>query len=289
MTPVEAQLLVQALVNGVMLGMVYILVALGLTLVFSIMEVINFAHGEFYMLGGFTAYYLFAQLGINYLVTLAAAAVLVGLLGFLLEKVIFRPFRGNLLGAFIVSLGLVWILQSGALVAFGTLEKSVPSPFRGTLKILGVYFSLERLAVTLIGITLVMALYVFIRFSKQGRAIRAVAQDSDAAALQGINVNRISSQAFALGSALAAAAGALIGPIFFVSPFMGGLPILKAFIIIILGGMGSIPGALLGGLILGIAEGVGSIFLSVPGVNLLGFVIVIAVLLLRPRGLLGHA
>ena len=285
----EAQLLVQALVNGVMLGMVYILVALGLTLVFSIMEVINFAHGEFYMLGGFTAYYLFAQLGINYLVTLAAAAVLVGLLGFLLEKVIFRPFRGNLLGAFIVSLGLVWILQSGALVAFGTLEKSVPSPFRGTLKVLGVYFSLERLAVTLIGITLVTALYVFIRFSKQGRAIRAVAQDSDAAALQGINVNRISSQAFALGSALAAAAGALIGPIFFVSPFMGGLPILKAFIIIILGGMGSIPGALLGGLILGIAEGVGSIFLSVPGVNLLGFVIVIAVLLLRPRGLLGHA
>ncbi len=285
----EAQLLVQALVNGVMLGMVYILVALGLTLVFSIMEVINFAHGEFYMLGGFTAYYLFARLGINYLVTLAAAAVLVGLLGFFLEKVIFRPFRGNLLGAFIVSLGLVWILQSGALVAFGTLEKSVPSPFRGTLKVLGVYFSLERLAVTLIGITLVTALYVFMQFSKQGRAMRAVAQDSDAAALQGINVNRISSQAFALGSALAAAAGALIGPIFFVSPFMGGLPILKAFIIIILGGMGSIPGALLGGLILGIAEGVGSIFLSVPGVNLLGFVIVIAVLLLRPRGLLGHA
>ena len=285
----EPQLLVQALANGVMLGMVYVLVALGLTLVFSIMEVINFAHGEFYMLGGFTAYYLFARLEVNYLATLAASVVLVGTLGVVIERLIFRPFRGNLLGAFIVSLGLVWILQSGAIIAFGVLEKSVPSAFRGVLKILGVYFSVERLVVTLIALVMVLALYLFIQFTREGRAMRAVAQDGDAAALQGINVQRISSLAFALGAALAAAAGVLIGPIFFVSPFMGGLPILKAFIIIILGGMGSIPGALLGGLILGMAEGVGSIFLTAPGVNLLGFLIVIAVLLLRPRGLLGHA
>jgi branched-chain amino acid transport system permease protein len=286
---VEPVLLIQALVNGIMLGMVYILVALGLTLVFSIMEVINFAHGEFYMLGGFAVYYLFAELGINYFATLAAAVVLVGSFGWVVEKVIFRPFRRNLLGAFIVSLGLVWVFQSGALLAFGTLEKTVPSPFRGTLKVAGVYFSMERSAVTLIGIVLVTALYLFIQFSKKGRAMRAVAQDHDAAALQGINVEHISSLAFGIGASLAAAAGVLIGPIFFVSPFMGSLPIVKAFIIIILGGMGSIPGALLGGLILGVAEGVGSIFLSMPGVNLLGFVIVMGILLLRPRGLLGHA
>lgn len=285
----EPVLLIQALVNGIMLGMVYILVALGLTLVFSIMEVINFAHGEFYMLGGFAVYYLFAELGINYFATLAAAVVLVGSFGWVVEKVIFRPFRRNLLGAFIVSLGLVWVFQSGALMAFGTLEKTVPSPFRGTLKVVGVYFSLERSAVTLIGIVLVAALYLFIQFSKKGRAMRAVAQDHDAAALQGINVEQISSLAFGIGAGLAAAAGVLIGPIFFVSPFMGSLPIVKAFIIIILGGMGSIPGALLGGLILGVAEGVGSIFLSIPSVNLLGFVIVMGILLLRPRGLLGHA
>jgi branched-chain amino acid transport system permease protein len=282
-------LLIQALVNGVMLGMVYILVALGLTLVFSIMEVINFAHGEFYMLGGFAVYYLLAQLGANYFLALAAAILLVGALGWVVEKIVFRPFRKDLLGAFIVSLGLLWVLQSGALLAFGSLEKSVPSPFRGVLRVLGVHFSLERLVVTLIGIVLVAGLYLFIRFSRDGRAMRAVAQDEDAAALQGINVDRISSLAFALGAALAATAGVLIAPLFFVSPFMGGLPIVKAFVIIILGGMGSIPGALLGGLILGVAEGVGSIFLSSPAVNLLGFLLVILILLVRPQGLLGHA
>jgi len=282
-------LLTQALVNGVMLGMVYILVALGLTLVFSIMEVINFAHGEFYMLGGFIAYYLVAGLGLNYLLTLVAAILLIGALGWVVEKIIFRPFRRDLLGAFIVSLGLLWVVQSSALLAFGSLEKTVPSPFRGTLRVLGVYFSLERLIVTVIGIVLVAGLYLFIQFSRDGRALRAVTQDSDAAALQGINVDRVSALAFALGSALAATAGVLIAPLFFVSPFMGGLPIVKAFIIIILGGMGSIPGALLGGLILGVAEGVGSIFLSLPAVNLLGFLIVIVILLVRPQGLLGHA
>ncbi len=285
----EPQLLIQALVNGVMLGLVYLLVALGLTLVFSIMEVINFAHGEFYMLGGFTAFYLFAQLGLNYFLTLVAAIGLVGSLGWVVEKLIFRPFRRDLLAAFIVSLGLVWVLQSGAMLAFGSLEKTVPSPFRGVLKVLGIYFSLERLVVTVTAIALVTALSLFIQFSKEGQAMRAVAQDSDAAALQGINVDRISSLAFALGAALAATAGVLIAPIFFVSPFIGGLPIVKAFIIIILGGMGSVAGALLGGLILGLAEGVGSIFLSIPAVNLLGFVIVMVVLLLRPQGLLGHA
>ncbi|MBI4589869.1 MAG: branched-chain amino acid ABC transporter permease [Candidatus Rokubacteria bacterium] len=285
----ESQLLIQALVNGIMLGMVYVLVALGLTLVFSIMEVINFAHGEFYMLGGYTAYYLIAQLGLNYFLTIAAAVVVVGFLGWMIEKLLFRPFRKDLLGAFIVSLGLVWVLQSAAMLAFGSLEKSVPSPFRGVLKVLGIYFSLERLIVTVTAIVLVAALYLFIQFSREGRAMRAVAQDSDAAALQGINVARISSLAFAVGAGLAATAGVLIAPLFFVSPFIGDLPIVKAFIIIILGGMGSIPGALLGGLILGLAEGVGSIFLSIPAVNLLGFVIVMAVLLVRPRGLLGHA
>ncbi len=285
----EPQLLIQAIVNGVMLGMVYVLVALGLTLVFSIMEVINFAHGEFYMLGGFTAYYLSAQLGLNYFLTIAAAVLLIGALGWVIEKLIFRPFRKDLLGAFIVSLGLLWVLQSVAMLAFGSLEKSVPSPFPGVFRILGIYFSLERLVVTVTAIVLVAALYLFIQFSKEGRAMRAVAQDGDAAALQGINVARISSLAFAVGAALAATAGVLIAPLFFVSPFIGGLPIVKAFIIIILGGMGSIPGALLGGLILGLAEGVGSIFLSIPAVNLLGFVIVMGVLLVRPRGLLGHA
>jgi len=168
-------------------------------------------------------------------------------------------------------------------------RSTVPSPFRGVLKVLGIHFSFERLIVTGTAILLVVALFLFIQFSKEGQAMRAVAQDSEAAALQGINVARISSLAFAVGAALAATAGVLIAPIFFVSPFIGGLPILKAFIIIILGGMGSIPGALLGGLILGLAEGVGSIFLSIPGVNLLGFVIVMVVLVLRPRGLLGHA
>jgi branched-chain amino acid transport system permease protein len=281
--------LVQALLNGFGLAMAYVLVALGLTLIFSILEIINFAHGEFYMLGAFTAYVTFTLVKVPYIVAVIAAIVVVGLAGAVAERLVFRHLRGKTLNAFIVSLGLLWVMQAGAQIAFGIQDKAVPSAFSGVLRIGGVFISFERLAVTLCAVVLIVALYAFLEWTKTGRAMRATAQDPDGAALQGVNIEMVSMLGFALGCALAGASGALLAPIFSVGPWMGALPVVKAFIIIIVGGMGSLPGAVLGGLMLGIVEGVGTLFFSSAAVNMLGFLMVIAVLLLRPRGLVGGA
>jgi len=285
--PIE--LLVPALLNGFGLAVVYVLVALGLTLIFSILEIINFAHGEFYMLGGFAAYYLCAVGGLNYVATLVLAVLLVGLAGVVAERLVFRHLRGKTLNAFIVSLGLLWVLQATAQLSFGVLDKSVPSAVSGIVRVGGVIVSRERLFVILIAVALIIGLYLFLKFTRTGQAMRAVAQDAEAAALQGVNIELTSALGFGIGCALAGAAGALIAPIFAVSPTMGALPVVKAFIIIIVGGMGSLPGAVLGGLLLGAVEGVGTLFMSSAAVNILGFLMVIAILLLRPRGLLGAA
>jgi branched-chain amino acid transport system permease protein len=281
------QLLVQALLNGVGLAVVYILVALGLTLIFSILEIINFAHGEFYMLGGYVAYYAFAVGGVSYPATLILAAVVVGAAGIAAERLVFRQLRGKTLNAFIVSLGLLWVLQATAQLSFGVLDKPVPSAVSGVVRLGGVIVSRERLLVIAAAAILIAALYGFLKFAPMGRAMRAAAQDADAAALQGVDIERVSMLGFGIGCGLAGVAGALLAPVFAVSPAMGALPVVKAFIIIIVGGMGSLPGAVLGGILLGAVEGVGTLFLSSAAVNILGFSMVIAVLLARPRGLLG--
>jgi len=268
---------------------VYILVALGLTLIFSILDIINFAHGEFYMLGGFVTYYTFAVVGVNYFVTLLVAVVAVGAAGVLAERVVFRHLRGKTLNAFIVSLGLLWVMQAGAQLGFGVLDKSVPSAVSGIVRVFGFIISRERLMVIVTASALMAALYVFLKLTRTGQARRAVALVADAAALQGIDIEAMSALGFGVGCALAGAAGALLAPVFAVSPTMGALPVVKAFIIIIVGGMGSLPGAVLGGLLLGAIEGVGTLFMSSAAVNMLGFLVVIAVLLVRPRGLFGAA
>ncbi len=283
--PIE--LFVQALLNGFGLAVVYILVALGLTLIFSILEIINFAHGEFYMLGGFVTYYAFAVGGLNYLATLVLAVLVVGAAGVVAERLVFRHLRGKTLNAFIVSLGLLWVLQASVQLSFGVLDKSVPSAVSGIVRAGGLIVSRERLLVILTAVGLIVALYSFLKFTRTGQAMRAAAQDADAAALQGVNIEMVSMLGFGIGCALAGAAGALLAPVFAVSPTMGALPVIKAFIIIIVGGMGSLPGAVLGGLLLGAVEGVATLFMSSAAVNMLGFLMVIAILLVRPRGLLG--
>jgi len=172
---VSIDLLVQALLNGFGLAMVYVLVALGLTLIFSILEIINFAHGEFYMLGGYVTYYAYALFGLNYFATLGLAILTVGVAGVVAERLIFHDLRGKALNAFIVSLGLLWVMQAGAQLAFGVLDKPVPSAFSGIVRVLGLVISVERLVVTLSAIVLIIALYLFLRLSRPGRAMRAVA------------------------------------------------------------------------------------------------------------------
>jgi branched-chain amino acid transport system permease protein len=277
----------QVLVNAISLSLIYVLMAMGLTLVFSIMRMINFAHGELYMLGGFSVYFIFSQWGINYWLAVLIGVFLVGVLGLVLERAIFRPLRHDLLAACLASLGVGIMLQTSALLAFGERDKDVPTVFKGVIQISGVYLSKERLAVVLASAVVAVSLIIFINRFRLGQALQAVAQNPDGAALQGINVNRMNAFGFAIACGLAAAAGGIISPMVYVTPYMGATPVLKAFIVVIMGGLGSIPGAVLAGFVLGFIEQFTLTFFGYVG-NLFGFVIVMLVLMFRPRGFLGR-
>jgi branched-chain amino acid transport system permease protein len=285
---VFSDILLACTINTLMLAMFYILVALGLTLVYSILDIVNFAHAEFYMMGGFISYILFAQLHINYFLTISAAFLIVGAIGVIIEKFIFKRFRGKILQSFIVSLGLIWIFRESMRFIFGQWPKEVPVAFKGIITIGKTSFSVERLVITIIGFLLIVGLYFFITKTKQGRAMRAISQNPEAAALQGIDIDFISPLAFGIGCGLAAIAGVLVGSVFYVSYSMGAPLILKAFIIIILGGLGSIPGCLLGCLILGFVDSFGGAFFTAPKVEFITYMLIFVLLVFRPRGLLGH-
>ena len=286
MTPA---LLLQSAIIGVSIGSIYILMALGLTLMFGMMHIINFAHGAIYMLGAFVIYYVFFQAGAPYFVALMLAMILLGAFGYFVERSVYRPIKGGIEPTLVALLALTTFLQAAGYPVFGQLDKHVPPVFEGTRNVLGVMLSNERLMIIPIAAALVAGLYLFIKKTKIGAAMRAIEQDKEAAALQGVNVHVVNGLAFAIGFALAAASGALIAPIFKLDPMMGDQPLLKAFIIIILGGLGSIPGAILGGLMLGLIDSVVATGLGAEPAFLLSFVFIISLLLFRPAGLFGHA
>ena len=284
-----ASLLVQSAIIGLSIGSIYILMALGLTLMFGMMHIINFAHGAVYMLGAFVVYYVFFQAGAPYVAAFVLAMVLLGAFGYFVERTIYRPIKGGIEPTLVALLALTTFLQAAGYPVFGQLDKHVPPVFEGTRNILGVMISIERLMIIPVAGALVIGLYLFINKTRLGGAMRAIEQDKEAASLQGVNVDRINGLAFAVGFALAAAAGALMAPIFKLDPMMGEQPLLKAFIIIILGGLGSIPGAILGGLMLGLIDSIVATALGAEPAFLLSFVFIILVLLFKPTGLFGHA
>lgn len=280
--------LAQSILNGLAAGWIYVLVAVGLTLVFGIMNIVQFAHGEIYMLGAYCSYFLIKVYGFSFWEALPLAALLVGLLGIVLERFFFRPFRGRFEPSIIVAVGLMLLLQTTAVVGFGTDTKSMGGIIPGVLTVSGITLSWDRLLAIVVGIILVAALFLLIQKTKVGQAMVAVSQDPDAAALHGIDVNRISTIAMVIGCALAAIAGALMGSIFSTSPFMGTSAITKGIAVIILGGLGSITGAVAGGLILGLIDGLIPPLLSPTMAGIFGFGVIIIVLLFRSRGLFGH-
>lgn len=288
------QLFVQVVLNALMLGLTLVLISLGLSIIFGIMHIVNFAHGEVYMLGAYGSWLFMDRLTlpgptlVRYFEALVITIILIAALGWILERGFFRAFRGKILQAFIVSLGFILIFQAGALAIFGVSQKSSSSPFPGVIHIGGAVLSTERVAVILFCIAFIVALNLFIQKAKAGQAMRAVAQDTDSASLQGININGISSLCMVIGCGLAGLAGCLLGPVFYVDPYIGATPVVKAFAAIILGGMGSIPGTILGGLVIGFVESFGSTYLGAELGVMLIFIILILVLLIRPRGLLGH-
>lgn len=279
----------QVVTNGLVLGLTYTLLALGFTLIFSIMGVVNIAHGDLYMLGGFMTYYLFGILHINYFVVLIIIMVVLGGIGAGLERFLFRRLRGQgFAGSMILSLGLLLLIEGGALIAFGEREKGVPSPVKGVFTMGGVSFGNERLVILAASVVLVFGLFYFLARVKSGQAMRALAQDAEAAYLQGININRMSMLSFAIGVALAGVAGALLTPVSFVSYSIGGYLILKCFIVVVLGGLGSMPGCLVGGLMLGFIEAFSHSYLPAHVSYLIIFGLVLVVLLLRPQGIMGR-
>ncbi|WAI81515.1 MULTISPECIES: branched-chain amino acid ABC transporter permease [Achromobacter] len=282
-------LLAQALVNGVIIGLLYLLMAVGFTLVFGVMRIVNFAHGEFYMLGAFSAYLLVSHWQMPFIAAVGLAFVIALALGWLIEELVLKPFRHDELNGMIATIGLAMILQAGALMLYGPDPQFMPAVAEGIVSIGGVVLPMSRLYVVVFSVAVLVALYVFLGHSRNGRALRAVVQDMEIATAQGIRARLIYPLGFGIGVGLAAIAGALMAPLFSVSPFIGATPLLKAFVVVILGGLGSIPGAALASLLLGVTESVASTFMNNSIAEILILVLVMLVLVLRPSGLLGRA
>jgi len=280
--------LYQGVFNGLASGLIYILVALGLTLLFSIMGILNFAHGEIYMLGAYVVYYACVVAGINFFWSLLIAAFALGIVGVLLERFMFRPIRGDMEPAVLACIGLTVLLQTLAVIAFGTYLKYIPSIFPGVLKLGGLRLSKDRLLVMAIALTFTLALILVVNKTKVGKAMLAISHDPEAAALQGINVNRISGITMGIGCALAAIAGGLMGSLLQLAPYMGTFAMTKGIAVIILGGIGSVPGAVIGGFLLGLVDGLVPLFTSATVAAIVGFSVIVLILLIKPKGLLGH-
>jgi branched-chain amino acid transport system permease protein len=282
-------MLIQQLANGVVLGSTYALISIGLTILFGILNIINLAHGEIYMLGAFVAYFLVTLWGVNFFVAFLVATVAMGIFGVLIERTVFRPLRDKEeINYFIVSVGLLIFLENLALLLWGTEPRSMGLPYASqTVKIGQVIVTVQRLYTVVIAVGIIFGLHFYIKHSRMGKAMRAMEQDREGALTVGVGIDEISSFTFALGSALAGAAGALMGSLFIVNPVMGFTPLLKAFVIVIFGGLGSVLGAIVGGLILGMTEVLGAAYVSSAYQDAFAFIILILVLSFKPTGLFG--
>ena len=270
-----------------LIGCAYALIAMGLTMIFGVMNIANFAHGEFYMLGGFVAFYLVSLMGLDYFAALPLAVAVVVVLAIVLQHAIFRRLRdAPMMTTTLVTIGLSIFLENVALLLWGPQPQSIPTPFPAKpLSFLGVYTTPLYVFCMAVTAALIVVGHVVIRRTRMGKAMRATFQNKEASALVGIRIDRIYAYAFAFGAALAAAAGAVLGGFIPVEPATGGIVTLKAFIVVILGGMGSFVGAIVGGLLLGLAEALGAGYMPTGWKDAIGFFAVILVLLFRPEGL----
>ena len=276
----------QHVLNGLTLGGIYGLVALGLTLVYGILHVPNFAHGGFYMIGAFVAFQAMVAWSWGYWAAMLVAAVAVAVLGIVSERLIFHPLRkASPLHPKIASIGLLLFLEAGAQALWGADFQRMPTPYTSIVEMGGITAPAQRLLIIVAAFALMVALHLFLTRTTTGSTIIAMAQNREGASMVGIDANRVSMLTFAISGVLAAVAATLYAPINLVYPAMGHLVITKAFVIIILGGMGSIPGAVLGGLIIGFAESFGAYYISTDYKDIIAFVLLVVILSLRPQGL----
>ncbi len=283
--------LLQILFWGLYAGCIYILLATGVNLIFGVMKTVNFAHGELLMIGAYVTWSLFVLTGVNpYLLLVATVPVLLAL-GVAVERLAFRPVLGsNKLNEIFLSIGLIYLFQNGAALLWGDDYQSLRSPFEAiSVPIADFRLPLDYLIIIGVTVAVLVGLQLLLRRTRLGLALRATSQNRKAAMLSGIDVERMDMLAFGLGAALAGAAGtlwAVSGQVF--DPYMGSVPAIKAFAIVILGGLGSIPGAILGGLFYGLAESTATYTLGGAWKDAISFVLLIIVLVIRPTGLFGE-
>jgi len=281
----------QQITNGLVTSSLYMLVALGLSIVLGLFDLANFAHGEIYMLGAYIIYFLFVGLNLNYILALAIGMIIIGIFGVVIEFLAFRPLRFSAgLYAMIASLGVSMVLQNSVMLLYTPNPRQMTTKLSEiTITFLGAHVNMQRIVIFFASIIIVILLSVFIRRSKIGLAMRACAQDMEITQIFGVNINKVASATFLLGSGLAAIAGGLMGPIFMIYPTMGSSLVIKAFAIVILGGSGSIIGAVIGSFILGISEALGAAYISAAYKDAIAFFILILVMILKPDGIMGKS
>jgi len=278
----------QQILNGLAIGSVYTLVALGLTVVFGILGIAHFAHGSLAMFGGYLTFVFSTSMGLSFFASIAMAMPVGAVIGMLIERLAYRPVRdAPHINAFIIALGLTMMLEGGNLLLFGADQVIIQTPYQQVFDFGGIFVAQLRMVVIVTAVTLVAIVTLLLLKTKTGKSVRAVAQNRHAAVLMGVNVNLVSSVVFAISSALGVAAGALIGALLALAPGVGESFAVKGFAVLILGGLGSLPGAILGGLVLGVSESLAAGFLSSAYKDVISFLIMILVLLVMPQGLMG--
>ena len=282
------ELILQTIVNATYAASYMALIAVGLVLIFGVMGVINFAHGELYMAGAYAVVYFYADLHFPFFAAVAIGLVFVGCLGLVMERGLFRPLRDNPLGGLIASIGFLLILQTLAVVGFGVRMEHIPPPTQEKILLTeGVILTWQRLYVILAAVLLLGGLWTFLRRSKFGWALRACAQDPEAAALQGISMNNTARLAMFIGAALAGVAGALTAPLVNPTPYIGHSVIVTAFIIIIVGGIGSLEGAVIAAVLYAFVHTLVTTYFDGVVANIVGLSLMLIVLVVKPTGLFG--
>jgi len=287
----EIELILKVIIWGIVAGSIYTLLATGLNVIFGVMKVVNFAHGEFMIIGSYLTFWLWSNYNLNpYLSVIFAVAGLL-LIGFIVEKLCFKPIRGSSkINEIFLSLGLIFIIQNIiAYIAEPVRPVRTISPYQGLFIPLSIInLPYEFLITFCVTIVILTGLYFFLKNTKLGRSMRGVSQNRLAAMLVGINASKVDMISFGLGAALAGVAGGLFGMLNTFDPYSGTVPAVKAFAIIILGGLGSIPGAVIGGFLYGVVESLAAFFLGGPWKDPTAFILLIIVLTLKPEGLFGR-
>ena len=280
----------QQLINGISLGSIYALIALGYTMIYGIIKLINFAHGDIYMIGAYFGFFATTQLGVGFIPAIIIAMAGAAIVGIIIERIAYRPMRNApRIAILITAIGVSFLLEYGMILFVSPQPRTFPAVFTPTVYHMGpLVANSQQLVILISAIILMVTLSYIVNSTKAGKAMRAVSFDADAARLMGITIDKVISMTFALGSALAAAGGVLVGVYYnSIDPLMGMMPGLKAFVAAVLGGIGIIPGAMMGGIILGVVEAMVSGFLSSTFRDAAAFGILILILLYKPAGLLG--